>query len=141
MAAVLIGTAVDAQALADTRPRRLLNDASIAASLNDVRAKRAIREQPAATPGLPLRVDVPAALKSLTNTLTASRQMRATDMTVGVALLAATTRSHHPVTSMAVVGIEAIRMGLRPPNHGRSSYDVHPDVGRHHFALTVKKTF
>jgi hypothetical protein len=141
MTAVLAATVLHAQTIADVRPHRLLNDAWIAASLDDVRAQRSMREPPTAPPGPVLRLDIPATVRALTNTLTASREMRATDMTVGIALLAATTRAHHPVTSMAVVGVEAIRLGLRRPHHAPSSYDVHPDIGRRHFSLTVKKTF
>jgi hypothetical protein len=80
-------------------------------------------------------------VKSLRDALTTTRQMRATDVTVGAALLAAATRGRHPVSYAAAVGIEAIRLGLRKPNGVAPSYDVHPEVSRHRIAIIVKKTF
>jgi hypothetical protein len=141
LAALLAATDLNAQTLAVNGPHRLLSDAALAANLEEARAHRPGREPASDVPSPVIRLDLLSTLKSLTNTLRATPQMRATDMTVGLALLAATTRAPHRLSSVAVVGVEAIRLGLWTPNKSGRTFDVHPDVSRHRFGLTVRKTF
>jgi hypothetical protein len=141
LVAVLAATELNAQTLAANRPHRLLSDAALAASLEEARAHPPGREPAGDVPNPAIRLELPSILKSLTNTLKATPQMRATDMTVGLALIAATTRAPHRLSSVAVVGVEAIRLGLWTPNKSERTFDVHPDVSRHRFGLTVRKTF
>jgi len=141
LVAVLAATELNAQTLAANGPHRLLSDAALAASLEEARAHHAARDPASDVPSPVIRLELPATLKSLTNTLQATPQMRATDMTVGLALLAATTRSRHHMSSVAVVGVEAIRLGLSRPNTSARTFDVHPDVSRHRIGLTVRMTF
>ncbi len=137
VAAIAATTPLHAQTVTENRPRHLLSDAAVS---DELPTHRPASGTPA-TPDHVGRFEIPAALKSLTDMLTASRQMRATDVTVGAALLAAATRRRHPVSSAAVIGFEAIRLGLRKPNHVERSYDVHPEVSRHRIAVTITKTF
>jgi hypothetical protein len=141
LVAVLAATDLNAQTIVANRPQRLLSDAALAASLQEARAHRPGREPTSDVPSPVIRLELPSMLKSLTKTLRATPQMRATDMTVGLALLAATTRAPHGMSSMAVVGVEAIRLGLSTPNKSERTFDVHPYVSRHRFGLTVTKTF
>ena len=139
---LVIASPAIAQVPADDRPRHLVVDPAIVSSLAHAAPTHSfIGDQPMSAGDPSKGLDVRPIVETLTRTLSATPQMRATDTTIGMALIALGTRSRHPMSSAVFVGVHAIRLGLQPhmPPAWRA-FDIRPDVSRHQFAITVRKT-
>ena len=142
MLATLAAPTVHAQTTSDNRLRRLVVDASILSPRDPSRARRLIRDASSSSGDSSTSFDIRPIVETVTGTLKAMPHMRAADTTIGIALIGANALSRHPISSVAFVGLQTIRFGLQP--QGRSAwrrYDLRPELDRHRFALTIRKTF
>ena len=126
-----------AQKPLDDREHPLVVDSAVITSMAQSPERSGACVKPSRESPSPL--DVRFLVDTLTNTLTATSHMRAADATAGIALIAIGTRSQHPRSAALFLGVHALQLGVG--RHGPwRTVEILPDVGRGHFAITMRRT-